>query len=78
MEEECYENLEFALHDSLLHAPIIMWLYTFFDEICRRSLKFLKKCVFSDVVAVQYTQWLTMLFRTGGTIHPLAVTCYSV
>ena len=76
MEEECYENLEFALHDSLLHAPIIMWLYTFFDEICRRSLKFLKN-VYSAMLWL-YTQWLTMLFRTGGTIHPLAVTCYSV
>jgi len=25
-----------------------------------------------------YAQWLTTLFCTGRTIHPLAITCYSV
>jgi len=33
--------MEFALHDSLLPSAIIVWLSTFFDKICRRSLKFL-------------------------------------
>jgi len=37
--------LEFALHDS--HYYVVVYL--FFDEICRRSLKFLIKCVFIDI-----------------------------
>jgi len=31
-------------------------IYLFFDEICKRSLKFLNKCVFSDVEVVRFTR----------------------
>jgi len=47
---------------------VIVIVYLFFYEICRRSLNFLNKYVFSDVEVV----------RSVAHYAVLAVTCYSV
>jgi len=69
---------EFGICLTATHDPIFMWLSTFF----RRDLQAFSK-ILEHLVCIQrclrlYAQWLSTLFCTGGTIHPLAVTCYSV
>jgi len=61
-------NLPYTTHCYLLPILCDCNCIPFSYEICRRSLNFLNKCVFSDVEVV----------RSVAHYAVLAVTCYSV